>query len=129
MRQKLDVIYSICQIVSRVSPNCHYCEFWTITASFGEIPATIWWFKKEIYAKYVRAHQKYCQIAACKPLNDYQRKKNGQLKILWSTPGPWLLRISLVWFVLMQSFHKSQKILLIWVIWIFQGAKHWGYYF
>ena len=34
----------------------------------------------------VCANQKYCQIAACKPINDYQRKKNGQLKILWSTP-------------------------------------------
>ena len=29
----------------------HYCEFWTITGSFGEIPVSIWWVFKSIMNK------------------------------------------------------------------------------
>ena len=72
--KKSDVICFARQIVSCILPKLmimlHYHEFWTITASFGEIPARIrkvfWIF----IPKFVRAPQKNCQIAACKSIND-----------------------------------------------------------
>ena len=36
----------------------HSCEFWTITASFGEIPATIWRILKSFFSKFAHVHQK-----------------------------------------------------------------------